>query len=369
MPTTPTIPAGNLYMNATLYTGDGTTSKTIANGVAGQTFQPDFVWIKSRSQGYRHSVFDVVRGFGQHLQPSFTDAENTVGTTAGTSFFLGATSTGFTVGVPTSGTYSGNLGTNDSGATFVGWNWQAGQGVTSSNTNGTITSTTSVNTTAGFSVVTFTAGSGASPSYITVGHGLGVSPNMVIVKRRDGTGAWYVYHTSLATPATQWLQLNTTNAVQTASPFWGASGMTSSTLGFSDSLLINSATYVAYCWAQVSGYSAFGGYTGAGNTGASTPNANGPFIYCGFRPKFVLIKRTSAAADWEIFDSSRGTYNANYPWLQPNTSTAEASSEAVDFLSNGFKIRSESGATMYPDGATFIYAAFAENPFKMARAR
>lgn len=192
----------------------------------------------------------------------------------------------------------------------------------------------------------------------------------MIITRYRGSESWSVYHTSLG--GTKTLYLNLTNAANTTSLAWNNTDPTSTVFSLGSAGTTNTSGgsgMVAYCWSEIAGFSKFGSYTGANNTGASTPNANGPFIYLGFRPKLVLIKRTSSAADWEIYDSSRGIYNANYPWLQPNLSNAEASTEAVDFLSNGFKIRSESGATMYPDGATFIYAAFAENPFKNANAR
>jgi hypothetical protein len=342
-------------MNATLYTGDGTTSKTIANGVAGQSFQPDFVWIKCRSQGYRHSVFDVVRGFGQHLQPSFTDPENTVGTTAGTSFFLGATSTGFTVGVPTSGTYSGNLGTNDSGATFVGWNWKAG-GTAVSNTSGSITSQVSANTTSGFSVVTYTSTTG------TVGHGLGVAPAMIIMKGRNVNDQWTVGHKDLNGGSSPWnygIPLNTTASTQTNSGFWNNTAPTSTV--FSQGSWDGGYTKVAYCWAPIAGYSAFGSYTGNGS-------ADGTFVYTGFRPRFLMIKRTDTTSNWFILDTSRDTYNVSTDLLFPNLSDAEdASSPRMDILSNGFKNRQ--AAVMNASGGTFIYAAFAENPFKYANAR
>jgi len=350
---TPTILQGNKYMDAVVYNGSDGSQKIVMPA----QFYPDFVWAKSRNNVTNHILMDTVRGGNVFLSSNAITAETT---SSGLATFSsnGVTWTG------------GAAGVNASTYTYVNWAWNAGSNTTSSNTSGSITSTTSVNATAGFSIVTYT-GTGTTG---TVGHGLGVAPKMLILKARNQADSWLVYHSGLPTPATNTIILESTGAVQTSSLNWNSTNPTSTVFsvynpgsgGYSNG---NGYTYVAYCWAEIAGFSAFGSYTGGNNTGASTPNANGPFIYLGFRPKLVLIKRTSSAADWEIYDSSRGTYNANYPWLQPNLSNAEASTEAVDFLSNGFKIRSESGALMYPDGATFIYAAFAENPFKNANAR
>jgi hypothetical protein len=345
---TSTIVKGNTVMDATTFTANGTT-QTVTN-TAG--FKPDLVWQKIRNTSGGNYVVDSVRGASLVLTTNDTSADS-----SSPNFVTSFNSNGW------------SLGTNNylNGSSVVGWQWQAGQGSSSSNTSGSITSTVSVNASAGFSVVTYTGNSTGA----TVGHGLGVSPGMIIIKNRASTSNWRVWHKSFASTTQGYLSLNLTNAINTDATIWNNTAPTSSVFSVGNDSSVNTSpnTYVAYCWSQIAGFSQFGSYLGSGNTGASTPNANGPFVYTGFRPKFVLIKRTSAAADWEIFDSVRGPYNANYPWLQPNTSSAEASSEAVDFLSNGFKIRSESGATMYPDGATFIYMAFAENPFKNALAR
>jgi hypothetical protein len=343
-------------MDATLWSGNGSTQVVVNQAL----FQPDLVWIKSRAGTNGNSfnlLYDSIRGAGKFVSSNTTNAE------AGNSGdLLGSfNSNGFSVNNTLSG--ASNPSANGSGTTFVGWQWQAGQGTTSSNTSGSITSTVSVNATAGFSVVTY-AGTNAAA---TVGHGLGVAPSMIIVKSRTlGTGNWCVYHKSLG--ALGAVFLNLTNAYATNANIWNNTSPTSTVFSLAGSDA-NNGNCVAYCWSEIAGFSKFGSYSGGGNTGASTPNANGPFIYLGFRPKFVLIKRTSSAADWVIYDSVRGPSNANYPWLYPNSSSAEVATETVDFLSNGFKIRSESGATMFPDGATFIYAAFAENPFKNSLAR
>jgi hypothetical protein len=349
---TSTIVKGNTYMDATTYTGTGA-SQTITNG---GSFAPSFVWMKSRSNATDNTLVDVLRGSTPpyRLRSNSTAAELT--TSDGVNSFA-------STGINLDGTGSGG-DVNTSTRTYVAWQWAGTQSGTS-NTSGSITSTVAANTTSGFSVVTYT-GNGVAA---TVGHGLGVAPSMIIAKSRSQTGEnWEVQHTSLAN--TQTIRLNSTAAVRTSADYNNTFPTSSVfSLGAFTGINNNGSTYVAYCFAQIAGFSKFGSYTGGGNTGASTPNADGPFIYLGFRPKFVLIKRTSSAAQWVIYDSVRGTYNANLPWLYPNASDAETSTEAIDLLSNGFKIRSESGATMYPDGATFIYMAFAENPFKNSLAR
>ena len=352
-----TITNGAAYMAATLYTGTGA-SLTVANTVGSTSFQPDWVWAKSRSAATDHALYDSVRGVQKQIESNSTGAETTE-TTGLTAFG----STGFTVGALAQ--------MNTSAATYVAWQWKAGT-TSASNTNGSITSTVSVGATQGFSVVSFT--SPASGSF-TVGHGLNAVPNLIITKPTSRSAGWVTYHSSLngGNPGTSYFVYLDTTAAQASlasPPMWGSAVPTSSVFGASVSATCaGSEPLIAYCFAAVAGYSAFGSYTGANNTGASSPNADGPFVYTGFRPRFVLIKRTSTAASWVIYDSVRGAYNANLPWLYPNTSDAESSTEAIDFLSNGFKIRAESGATMYPDGATFIYACFAESPFKTSLAR
>ena len=337
------------YFNPVLYTGTGS-----SQSITGVGFQPDWVWIKGRSGATDHGLYDAVRGVQKQLESNNTDAETTE-TTGITAFG----SDGFTTGALAQ--------LNTSAATYVAWNWKA-NGAGSSNPSGSITSTVSASTTSGFSVVTYT-GTGANA---TVGHGLGVAPKMVIIKGRGNADNWIVYNAYISNPTTHALILNSNSAPDNDSTYFNSTAPTSTvfSVGTDASTNQNTIGFVAYCFAPIEGYSAFGIYTGANNTGASTPNANGPFIHTGFRPRFVLIKRTSAAGtNWVIYDSVRGTYNANLPWLYPNASSAETSTEAVDFLSNGFKIRSESGATMNPDGGTFIYAAFAESPFKYSLAR
>jgi len=246
---------------------------------------------------------------------------------------------------------------NTSAATYVAWQWKAGT-TSASNTNGTITSTVSVGATQGFSVVTYT-GTG---SLATVGHGLGVAPNMVIIKSRSQAANWTVYHSSVGNTGA--LFLNLTNATDTGSAYWNNTSPTSSvfTINLGSASNTSGQTYVAYCFSAVAGYSAFGSYTGNGST-------DGPFVYLGFRPRWILLKKTSAAGNnWFIWDTSRDTYNVVQNYIFVSSSSAEGADVAIDVLSNGFKVRAVSGN--YNDsGGTYIYGTFAENPFKNSLAR
>jgi hypothetical protein len=341
---TPTIGAtasttANKYFDVKLYTGNGGTQS-----ITGFNFSPDFIWAKSRSNAVNHNIYDSIRGVNKLLSSSLTDAEYTGGTGL-TSF----NSDGYTTG--------SDSWLNASGQTYVAWGWDAnGTGVT--NTAGSITSTVSANTSAGFSIVTYT-GTGANA---TVGHGLGVAPAMYIVKRRNNADAWFVYSNQLA--ATQYLRLNSSNAAATFN-FWQDTAPTSSVFYISTDVSVNASsdTYVAYCFAQVAGYSAFGKYTGNGSS-------DGTFIFTGFRPKFVMFKRTDSAGDWNIRDTSRSPYNVVGEALYPNLSFAEYSGSEtyVDLLSNGIKFRGD-WASSNASGATYIYYAVAENPFKYSNAR
>ena len=348
MATTYAIPDGRVAMAATLYTGNGGT-QAVSNAVNGVSFQPDWVWLKSRSAATDHKLTDSVRGVTKGLVSNSTAAETT--DTQGLTAF---SSGGFTVGT--------NTDYNNLAATYVAWQWKAG-GTAVSNTAGSITSSVSANTTAGFSVVTYT-GTGANA---TVGHGLGVAPSMVIVKNRGSTDVWSVYHSSLG--ATQLIILNRTDATATVSTAWNSTAPTSSVFSLGTLADTNRSTYnfVAYCFAPVAGYSAFGSYTGNGS-------ADGPFVYLGFRPRWLMIKRSSSASvtyGWQMYDTSRQPANtaSSDPNLWADTSAAEGTGNyTFDLLSNGFKLRS-SGVNENASGDTYIYAAFAENPFKYANAR
>lgn len=350
MPTTYAIPNGRTAMDATTYTANGgvQTVTNIDNGTTG--FKPDFWWGKTRANAGGNYFVDSVRGVSQLLQSQSTAAETT-----DANYVTAFNTNGFSLG--TSNYPSGN--------TMVGWQWVAGQGVNNTNTVGSITSTVSANTTTGFSMVTYT-GTGTTG---TVGHGLSAAPQLMIVKARNQVDSWLVYHVGCPNPATNTLILNSNAAVQTSSPNWNSTAPTSSVInvynpgsgGYTNG---NGYTYVAYCWAPVAGFSQFGSYTGNGSN-------DGPFVYLGFRPKFVMIKRSDTAGyNWYINDSSRDTYNVVGLDLNPNLSNAESPDSPVqDFLSNGFKLRNGAYAGFNANGGTYIYAAFAENPTKFANAR
>jgi hypothetical protein len=348
---TPTIGAtasttANKYFNATTYTGNGTSQSITNSG----SMQPDWVWLKCRSTNYRNQLYDSVRGATKALFSDSTDAE---GTYQGVTAF---NSNGFSLGT--------ELGANASGDTFVGWQWRASNTTAVTNTQGSINSSVSANTTAGFSIVTYT-GNGTSGA--TVGHGLGVAPSMVILKQRDGASSWQVKHVSLN--ANQNLILNSTAAVDTAPGSGYISAISSTTLTLLNggsaitNVNANNGTYVAYCFAQVAGYSAFGSYTGNGSS-------DGPFVFTGFRPRFFMTKCSSSTGDWHMTDTARYPTNSSTSmgYLDANTSAAEGNFNIYDGLSNGFKVR-DNGSVVNASGATYIYMAFAENPFKYANAR
>jgi hypothetical protein len=333
-----TINKGSSYFNTVLYTGTET-QQTINVG-----FQPDFVWIKSRSNVQVHALFDAVRGVSiGALQSNATATENA------NQKLVAYTSTGFTL---PSVNYEW---TNTSGWTFASWNW-LGANTTVSNTSGSITSTVSANPTAGFSVVGYQGTSVAG----TIGHGLGVAPKMIIIKRRTAFAEdWLVYHASLG--ATKNLKLNTTAAEATSSSPFNDTAPTSTVFSVSNDGTTNSSssTYIAYCFADVKGFSKMGSYTG-------NNNADGTFVYTGFKPAWVLFKRSSSTENWSLYDNKRLGYNPQAYGLRPNVDLEESAyggggaAGAVDFVSNGFKIR-ESGTNI--NNGTYIYAAFAENPF------
>jgi hypothetical protein len=351
-----TIKKGNAYFDVSLWTGDATTPRAVVSNLS---FSPDLVWTKDRSVGYQHSLQDTVRGTGasKKLYSSLTEAENGANSIYGHINSFDAN--GFTVATGSGGAQH----VNASGVTYVGWQWDAGT-TTVTNTSGSISAQVRANPTAGFSVVTYT---GNSTSGATIGHGLGVKPDFMIFKYR-GTSipelpSWYVYHKSYG--ATQYMYLNSTAALDSSSVFLNNTEPTSTliTLGNAYATNYSSATFVAYCFAAVAGYSAFGSYTGNGST-------DGPFVFTGFRPRFVLIKRSNSTGNWFIWDSSRNTYNAVNNQIYPDSSSAEAVQDGLDFLSNGFKIRfSSTFADRNANGGTYIYAAFAENPFKHSLAR
>ena len=318
------------YFNTLLYTGNGST-----NAITGVGFQPDWVWIKRRDGTNTHNLFDAVRGATKALESNETLAEQTL-STALTSF----DSDGFTLGS------GGDVNTNS--ASQVSWNWKAG-GSGSSNTDGSISSTVSANTTAGFSIAQWT-GTGSNA---TIGHGLGATPKCFIMKKTSATSAWSVYHETVGN--TKFMTLNATSDPTTSSTVFNNTSPTSSvfSVGTADNGNASGATYIGYFFAEKKGYSKFGAYTGNGNV-------NGAFVYTGFKPAVLIVKTYTTNGGWQIYDSKRNTGNATSKFLVPSSNAAEASgSNDIDFLSNGFKTRT----TINP-GTTdgFIYMAFAEEP-------
>lgn len=339
---TPTIAKPNTVMDVVTYTGSGA-SKTITLPGA---FNPDLVWIKARSIGYAHALFDVIRGGRKILISNSTAAEDDL--TAYSSGITSFNSDGFTLDSDGAGY------TNESTRTYVGWCWDAGSS-NATNTSGSITSTVRANISAGFSVISYAA----TGSNGTVGHGLGVAPAFIIGKNRSSTSFWRVYHSSIA--ATKVLFLNDTSGETTDIAF-NSTAPTSSVISVNGSEVLNSSgNVILYAWTPVAGYSAFGSYTGNGSS-------DGPFVYTGFRPAYVLIKGSSSVTSWNIVDKQRLGYNADNYRLFAESSSAENATGILDFTANGFKIRNTGGD--YNDNAqTYVYACFAESPLPYARAR
>lgn len=341
----------NDYFTPYLYTGDGSNTRSLT----GVGFQPDFTWSKARTSAYQHQLFDAVRGTGstKNLQCASTAVEGTDASLYG--YLTSFDTDGFSVskGTDVSVPYAW---VNQNSTNYVVWNWKA-NGSGSSNTDGSLTSTVSASTTSGFSIATFTTpGSGTS----TVGHGLGVAPSMIIFKARNGAFDWVVYHKSIGN--TGYVLLNSTNAAATDSTFFNNTSPTSTvfTLG---TAYANSKNYVAYCFASINGFSAFGSYSGNGST-------DGPFVYTGFRPAFIMVKNTTdAGVNWLMWDNKMNTYNVVTTYLLPNATNSEYTDLTLDMVSNGFKPRVAGGTGINQSGKNYIYAAFAENPFKYSLAR
>ena len=326
------------YFETVLYTGNGGTQS-----ITGVGFTQDFTWIKSRSTTQNHYAFDTVRGAQKQIYPSTTSAEDT-GQSNGLNAF---TSDGFNLGT--------EVGVNGNGATFASWNWKAG-GSASSNSNGSITSSVSANTDAGFSIVSYT---GTGNSNNTVGHGLTQPLDLLIVKNRDASAGWKVGSTALSGNGYDYsLALQGTSAENANSSPFNNTAPTSSvfkiaSFSYADTN-VSGQDFVAYCFHSVKGFSKIGSYTGNGST-------NGTFIYTGFKPAFVLIKKLSGSAQWQILDNKRDTYNPAITALFPDSNDPDTTSYNTDFLSNGFKQRATTGSRN-GSGATYLYMAFAENP-------
>ena len=345
----PTIDDGSQHFNSILYTGTGTTQ-----GITGVGFKPDLVWLKARTQSYYHNWYDSSRGGTLALFSNTNDDEF-----ADTGNLQTFDSDGFTA--------DGFAGTNGSGVNYVAWNWLANGGTTSSNTDGSITSTVQANTTAGFNIVTYT-GTGSNA---TIGHGLGKVPAMMIVKKRTGANDdWAVYHNGVLTPSNarfHYVRLNSTNAYAGDGTYWNDTAPTTSvfTVGTNADVNTSGHTYVAYIFTDIEGYSKFGKYTGNG-TGSFGPFADGPFVYTGFKPAWVMIKRIDGANGWTIFDSVRDPFNIVGNQLSANSSGAEEADASHhserDYYSNGFKLKAN-GNDINANGASYLYMAFASNPF------
>jgi hypothetical protein len=318
------------YFNTVLYTGNGSTQS-----ITGVGFQPDWVWLKLRSTTGNHGLYDAVRGATKRLQSNQTSAEDTI------TSFSSFDSDGFTLS---------EASQNNNGETFASWNWLAG-GSGSSNSDGSITSTVSANTTAGFSIVSYT-GNGTGGA--TFGHGLGSAPKIVIIKSRSlGTESWQFWFNN-----TSRLNLNSTTASLTTHPISTSSTLVTTPSSSNDSWNTSGQTYISYCFAEKKGYSKFGSYSGNGD-------ADGTFVYTGFRPAFVLYKRADGTNGWTMLDTSRETENVmGDKNLAPHANSAEFgnSNYYLDFLSNGFKPRTADDQ-INVSGGTYIYMAFAENPF------
>tara|TARA_Y100000592_G_scaffold11308_1_gene16015 strand:+ start:870 stop:1892 length:1023 start_codon:yes stop_codon:yes gene_type:complete len=321
----------NLHFNPRLYTGTGS-----ALSVTGVGFQPDLVWLKDRDSSGWHFWTDAVRGVTKTI---FSNTNNAEGTETGGLTAFGTD--GYSVG-----THS-NINTN--GNDIVSMNWKAANSAGSSNSDGTITSTVSANTTAGFSIVKWTNG---TSNVQTIGHGLGVAPKFIIMKVLSSTGSWNTYHESIGN--THGLYLNSTAAKEDNVAFFNDTSPTSTvfTTGTNGNLVNN--TLVAYCFAEKKGFSKFGSYTGNGDV-------DGPFIYLGFKPAFVIIKQVNTTNHWYMWDNKRDPDNPTNLYSRPDTTDVEGSYDWLDLVSNGIKIRNtSSGAST--NGGTYIYMAWAENP-------
>jgi hypothetical protein len=320
-----TITAPDDYFNTVLYTGNGT-----SQSITGVGFSPDVLWLKERSSTSHHQLMQDIDGG----TPKFMQTSSTIAEVTDAQVVSSFDTDGFSVG--------NSGGSNQSGQTYVGWNWYTGATPTS-NTDGTITSTVSANTTAGFSVVSyvgnFTAGA-------TVGHGLSATPEMIIIKNRDGTQEWIIYHASKT--STGDLRFDTTTGT-TSDKVTGTSSSTF-TVAADNAVNSSSANHIAYCFHSVESYSTF--------------------VHCGFRPAFVMLKVSSTTENWVMFDNERSEYNLSQLGIYANSSGAEVtiSTNGIDMLSNGFKLRG-TGTRTNGSGQTYIFLAFAEAPFKSANAR
>ena len=343
----PTIKLSDKYFDSILYTGNDST-----NNITGLNFSPDWIWIKQRTGTFWHQMFDTVRGVNRRLYTNRTDGENLNDPTL-TAF----NSDGFTLG-------DDDGGINGGSNTYVAWCWEAGSS-TVTNTNGSISSSVRASTTAGFSIATWTSNGSGSPS--SFGHGLGVKPDFLIIKSRGGSGNWQCWSSTFSNATNNFISLNLSTGTQTAgAAMWGT--IDSTVVNFRHSAnSSNGDDMIGYFFSNVEGFSKSGKYTGNGLT-------NGTFVFTGFRPAFLIVKNTNASKDWLMFDNKRSPFNVINDYLFPSLNEAEgvnSTTIGVDFTANGFKWRGSSSGNDYinSNGQDFIYLAFAESPFKYARAR
>jgi len=332
------------YFQTLLWTGNDVDGRALTND-GNSNLKPDLVWLKNRNVGYNHFLIDSSRGVTKYMSTN-TDTADTTWADLVESF----DTNGFTVGD------DGSQVPNHTGNTFVGWQWKSGGGTTASNTDGDITSTVQVNQDAGFSIVTYT---GNTSNNQTVGHGLGAKPGVILIRNRSRAESWRLNHHAINN-GTGMIILNSTAAYNTTGTTLMNSAATSSVFNVSTDWSVNgNYPFVAWCWAEKQGYSKFGKYTGNGN-------ANGPFIYTGFQPAFVIIRCSSNTGQWLIFDNKRTIANGDMDYLLANSANAESdaglgNSAPIDFVSNGFKLRNSDAWAN--GGNTYLYMAFAENPF------
>jgi len=337
-----TIDDPSVYFQTAIYAGNGSTQSITNDG--NSDLQPDWIWFANRTNAPRDRIIiDSTRGVDLSLYSNQTKGDQSL-----TDVMSSFNSDGFSL--------ESNVRANESSQNHVAWQWKANGGTTASNSDGSITSTVQANTTAGFSIVTYT-GTGSTA---TVGHGLGAKPDVYIVKNREEEQDWMGYFNGTASdPETDGLRLNTTDAITDASSFWNDTAPTSSVFTVNTSTNVNKSSidYIAYCFTSIQGYSKFGSYTGTGSE-------DGPFVYLGFKPQWILFKNTGAAEEWVLQDTTRNPNNPVTKNIRVDSNIAEgdASSIDIDFLSNGFKNRSDQ-AQINSSGVTYIYMAFAEHPF------
>jgi hypothetical protein len=342
------------YFQTALYTGAGANTSVTNNG--NSALKPDFLWIKNRGAGYDHVVWDSNRNLGSATNAPLLKTNSTVAENS-TQNWWNATNNG----INTDGFQFGSVEfytMNFTNNTYVAWQWKANGGTTSSNTDGDLTSTVQFNSTAGFSIVLYTGKSPIEP--LQVGHGMGEAPDVVLIKNRDDSRNWVMYHKDLTAPAAnRYLMLDNNVYGELAnSTLWGnvAPSSTIITTGENASLNQPNLDFVAYCWKERQGFSKFGKYVGNGST-------DGTFVYTGFKPAWIMCRRIDGGGNsWDMHDSARDPYNPSGRTFYADTTGVELTGNNVDLLSNGFKQRDTSG-NRNGSGNTYIYMAFAENPF------